>query len=58
MTKCKEPTNCDDEITLQMGPELGYKEMGEDQERETEAMEWAEATIGDVSDEAKETAVK
>ena len=28
-----------------------YKEMAADQTRETEAMEWAEGTLGDVSDE-------
>ncbi len=31
--------------------ELGYKQMSEDDEREAEALEWAEATIGDVADE-------
>jgi len=33
--------------------ELGYQEMAEDEERELEALEWAEATIGDVSDEPR-----
>ncbi len=30
-----------------------YKEMAEDQERETEALGWSEATIGDVSGEPR-----
>lgn len=30
-----------------------YKEMAADQIRESEALEWAEATFGDVNDEAK-----
>jgi len=36
-------------------PELeeAYKEMAQDEEREVEALEWAEAMIGDVSDEAR-----
>ena len=35
--------------------ELGaaYKQMAQDEEREVEALEWAEATVGDVSDEAR-----
>ena len=32
---------------------LGYKQMSEDDEREAEALEWAEATIGDVADELR-----
>jgi predicted CopG family antitoxin len=32
--------------------EAAYKQMAQDEEREAEALEWAEATIGDVSDEA------
>ena len=31
--------------------ELAYKEMAEDEQRETEALEWSEAFIGDVADE-------
>jgi hypothetical protein len=31
--------------------EAAYEEMARDEEREAEALEWAEATIGDVSDE-------
>jgi predicted CopG family antitoxin len=30
-----------------------YKEMGCDELRESEALEWAEATIGDVNDEER-----
>jgi predicted CopG family antitoxin len=30
-----------------------YKEMAADEDRESEALEWAEATFGDVNDEAK-----
>jgi hypothetical protein len=31
--------------------ELGYQQMAQDEERELEALEWAEATIGDVTDD-------
>lgn len=31
--------------------EAAYEEMAQDEERETEAMEWAEALIGDTADE-------
>jgi len=30
-----------------------YKEMAADEVRESEALEWAEATFGDVNDEAR-----
>jgi predicted CopG family antitoxin len=30
-----------------------YKEMASDQVRETEALEWAEGTIGDINDEER-----
>ena len=33
--------------------EAAYKEMAEDEAREREALEWAEVTVGDVSDEAR-----
>ena len=33
--------------------EAAYQEMARDAEREAEALEWAEATIGDVSDETR-----
>ncbi len=31
----------------------GYRRMAADKEREAEALEWSEATIGDVADEAR-----
>ncbi len=33
--------------------ESAYRQMAEDESRETEALEWAEATIGDVDDETR-----
>jgi len=33
--------------------EAAYKQMAQDEEREAEALEWAEATVGDVSDETR-----
>ena len=33
--------------------EAGYEEMSRDKEREAEALEWSEATIGDISDEPR-----
>jgi predicted CopG family antitoxin len=33
--------------------EAGYRQMAQDEEHEAEALEWAEATIGDVSDETR-----
>ena len=33
--------------------EAAYREMAQDEQREEEALEWAEATIGDVSNEAR-----
>lgn len=33
--------------------EDAYKEMALDEEREAEALEWAESTIGDVADETR-----
>jgi hypothetical protein len=38
-----------DESTL----ELAYQQMALDEESEAEALEWAEATIGDVADEPR-----
>ena len=32
--------------------EAAYKEMAQDEAREAAALEWAEATVGDVGDEA------
>ena len=38
-----------------VSPDLkaAYMEMAADEERETEALEWAEATIGDVADDSR-----
>lgn len=33
--------------------ESAYKQMAEDENRESEAFEWAEATVGDARDEAR-----
>ena len=33
--------------------ESAYRQMAEDESRESEALEWAEATIGDMGDEAR-----
>ena len=33
--------------------EAAYRQMAQDEERETEALEWAEATMRDVSDETR-----
>jgi len=33
------------------GLEAAYREMAQDEERETEALEWAKATVGDVGNE-------
>jgi hypothetical protein len=33
--------------------DAAYREMAQDEEREAKALEWAEATIGDVGDEAR-----
>ena len=33
--------------------ELGYRQMAQDEERESEAFEWAEASIGVVADEPR-----
>ncbi len=33
--------------------EAAYREMAQDEERETEALEWAEAMIGDMSNDAQ-----
>jgi len=33
--------------------EPAYKQMAQDEEREVEALEWAEATVGEVSDETQ-----
>lgn len=33
--------------------EVAYRQMAEEEQREAEAMEWAEATFGDVANEAR-----
>ena len=33
--------------------EIAYREMAQDEEREAEALEWSEATIGDVDSEPR-----
>jgi len=33
--------------------EVAYERMAQDEEREAEALEWAEATVGDVADETR-----
>jgi predicted CopG family antitoxin len=33
--------------------ELAYEQMAREETREAEALEWAEATVGDVADEAR-----
>jgi len=38
---------------LQPQLEAGYKKMAQDEEREAEALEWAEATVGDMSNETR-----
>lgn len=46
-------TILDDAPTDESALELGYQQMAQDEERESEALEWAEATIGDVADEPR-----
>ncbi len=38
---------------IKMKLESAYKRMAQDEARETQALEWAEATVGDVSHEAR-----
>jgi hypothetical protein len=33
--------------------EVAYQQMAEDEAREAEALDWAEATVGDVADETR-----
>jgi predicted CopG family antitoxin len=33
--------------------EAAYKQMARDEKRESEALEWAEGTVGDVADDAR-----
>jgi hypothetical protein len=46
-------TILDDAPADETALELGYQQMAQDEEREAEALEWAEATIGDVADEPR-----
>ncbi|MBC8032190.1 MAG: hypothetical protein H7Z16_19055 [Pyrinomonadaceae bacterium] len=46
-------TILDDQADWEGDLDAGYREMALDEERETEALELAEATIGDVSDETR-----
>jgi len=46
-------TILDDSPTDDSILELGYQQMAQDEEREAEALEWADATIGDVADEPR-----
>ena len=46
-------TILDDSPTDDTTLELGYQQMALDEESEAEALEWAEATIGDVADEPR-----
>jgi len=38
---------------IQPALEAAYQEMAQEEEREAEALSWAEATVGDVADEAR-----
>ena len=38
---------------IKHGLETAYREMALDEERETKALEWADATMGDVADETR-----
>lgn len=33
--------------------EIGYQQMASDEKRESEALEWSEATVGDIADEPR-----
>ncbi|HEV7798970.1 MAG TPA: hypothetical protein VGO73_12470 [Pyrinomonadaceae bacterium] len=46
-------TILDDQPSWAGDLDAGYREMGQEEAREVEALELAEATIGDVSDEAR-----
>ncbi len=46
-------TILDDPAWNEAALDAGYRQMAEDESRETEALEIAEATIGDLSDEAR-----
>jgi len=51
--RCALVTILDDLPTDESTLELGYQQMGLDEESEAEALEWAEATIGDVAGEPR-----
>lgn len=38
---------------VQQELESGYRKMAEEESRERDALEWSEATLGDVADEAR-----
>ena len=38
---------------MQKQLEIEYREMANEESREAEAMEWSEATVGDVADETR-----
>jgi predicted DNA-binding antitoxin AbrB/MazE fold protein len=46
-------TILDDQAAAEADVDAGYREMARDETREIEALELAEATIGDASDEAR-----
>ena len=46
-------TILDDAPVDESALDLGYQQMAQDEERESKALEWAEATIGDVADEPR-----
>lgn len=46
-------TLLDDKLDDEAALELAYQQMGLDEQSEAEALEWAEATIGDVADEPR-----
>ena len=41
------------ESTESQALEAGYRRMAEDEAREAEALEWVDAIVGDVGDEAR-----
>lgn len=47
----KDPTDLPDIGILRTELELAYQELADDEDREMEALDWADATLGDVADE-------
>jgi len=45
------PESDNDSTPIHSEPEFSYQQMAEDHEREAEALAWAEAMIGDVTNE-------